>query len=940
GGDTRDGEGDDGKFASLAANFVLRGQGVWHANSAANAESGVQSFARPADSFLVSKGEAQPSTILPGPGESPSARSFHGRDEFADSEFRVRPAEALPASTSHHQPSQEDDDRALLEQIAERWDAELEAALLKAETFWKTEEAERLATAEAQWREKFGRALEEAQAETARNNSTELERDRLRGELAAVQSALVDREAALARAEMATEHANVRWRHEAQEALARAATAWKIEEAARFAAADSQWQERISKELSDARAQSEQERNRLHGESAALRSTIAEREAALARAEMAIEHTNARWRQEAQEALARAAASWKTEEAARFAAAEARWREVLSKELSEARAQAETARDLIHQQERNRLHGELAAVHSAIADREAALARAEMAIELTNERWRQAEATWKAEEAARFAAAEAQWREKSGHALSKAQAEETRNKDLELELDRLRGELASAQSALADREAALARTELQEMARFAAADAQWQEKFSKELSEARAQAGLYAQERDRLHREFSSLQSALADREAALARAEMAIEHANERSQQEAQQALSRAEAAWKAEEAARFAAAEAQWREKSGHAQSKAQAEETRSQELELELDRLRGELASVQAALVDRETAAAREWLAIERTREGRQREIQEVLSRAELSWKAEEANRLAAVEAEWRAATEKALIEAQAHMQPSHDQSMELELDRLREESAAMKAALADRETALAREFVAIERTRESAQREIEDALAKAKEAWKAEEAARLAAAEAQWRAQSSKALAELKARQDRSENTFGKESSRTALPATSTNQFRPREIVLKPDRIGFSSTARQDAETQGKNHTLRNFLVAILLATPAVAFYPRIASMFSESSANASATVNSTAPAAQEVTGRAAIVVRAANARTEPSATAAIVSALPAGLKLATVEQRGNWTLVRLAGLSSSKPGQIQAWVYSSSLSEPGRSDDKPSAGLHK
>ena len=788
GADARDLESDDGKFASLAADFVVRGQGVWHSNPPSsltrpsNAQIGEQNFGRSTDGFLVTKGAAQPSTILLAPGESSPA--FHGRDVRQVSQ-------------------EEDDERSFIEQVHARWDAELEAALLKAEAFWKAEEAERLAAAQSQWQVEFGRALESAQAEATRNNGAALERDCLRGELATMQAALV------------------------------------------------------------------------------------EREAALARECVAAERTRGTWHQAIQDALSKAEMSWKAGEAARIAAAETQWRERSSKELSEARAQVEAAHDQINQL--SHVREELATAQTVLADREAALARAEIAIAQTHDRWQQeaqeavlrAEATWKAGEAVRFAAAETQWREKSEKALVKAKAEEARNDRLELELNHIREELATAQTVLADREAASAR-------------------------------------------------------------AEMAIAQTHDRWQQEAQEAVLRAEVSWKSGEGVRFAAAEALWREKAQNALAGMDAAEARNNGLELERNRLRDELATVQAALVDRETAAAREWVAIERTREGRQQEIQDALSQAKAAWKAEEAARFAVAEAQWREASAQAVVEARAQSQMSHDQSIEFELNCLREEAASMKAALADRETALARECVAIERTRESSQREIQEALSQAKAAWKAGEAARFAAAEEQWRTQSPDALSETLARGARRENSFGKENIGTSSHATNSRS-RSAAVVLKPDRIGFIRAAlKQRDDDQIKSHALRNIAVAILLAVAGIVFYPRIAPLFSEnaaSSGNMSKSAAVAAPVSQKAAGRTMVVIDAANARTEPSTMGTVVSTLPRGLKIATIEERRNWTLVRWES-ESGKTGRGQAWVYTSSLGEADGSDAKPAAATRK
>ncbi|HEX3487102.1 MAG TPA: hypothetical protein VHT51_18750 [Micropepsaceae bacterium] len=464
-----------------------------------------------------------------------------------------------------------------------------------------------------------------------------------------------------------------------------------------------------------------------------------------------------------------------------------------------------------------------------------------------------AEASFKAEEAERFAAADAQWQQKSRDALAKAEAADVRNNRLELELHRLSEELTAAQATLTNREMSLARAEIavaqandrwqqEAHAAVSRAEAQWQEKFATALVKvevAETRNSRLELELHRLSGELTAAQSALAERETALAQAEIAVAQAHDRARQDVQEAVSKAEASWKADEISRFAAAEAQWQEKHRDLSVKAEAADARNTRLELELTRLKAELTTVQAALVDRETAAAREWVAIERARETRQQEIQDALARAEMSWKAAEAARFAAAEAQWRGASTQAAMEAQAEIQASHDQSIELELNRLREEATSMRAALADREMALARECVAIERTRESSQRDIQEALLQAKAAWKAEEAARLAAAEEQWQRKSAQALAEIKARYDRTDSN---ENIRASAPAA-PSRFRPSEIVLKPDRIGAVRAALKERDEHPvKSHALRNLVVAILLGASGMIAYPRVASMLSENAAS--------------------------------------------------------------------------------------------------
>jgi len=61
----------------------------------------------------------------------------------------------------------------------------------------------------------------------------------------------------------------------------------------------------------------------------------------------------------------------------------------------------------------------------------------------------------------------------------------------------------------------------------------------------------------------------------------------------------------------------------------------------------------------------------------------------------------------------------------------------------------------------------------------------------------------------------------------------------------------------------------------------------------------------------------------VVNHAANVRADASAAAAIISNLPRGVKVAVLEKRGSWTLVRIED-ASGKTGPRQGWVASSFL----------------
>jgi hypothetical protein len=174
--------------------------------------------------------------------------------------------------------------------------------------------------------------------------------------------------------------------------------------------------------------------------------------------------------------------------------------------------------------------------------------------------------------------------------------------------------------------------------------------------------------------------------------------------------------------------------------------------------------------------------------------------------------------------------------------------------------------------------------------------------------------------------LTARCERAETSLAEASARAASSIREGNQHRPSktEIVLKPDRIGFTARTFEQSDAQPKGHLIRNIVIAAALAVPAALFYPRIATEVETMFGGAPTPVAVAAPAAQEMSGQVTAVVKSAvNARTEPSASASIAWTLERGLKVTIVEERGNWTLVR-ADSKSDKGEPRQGWVYSSFL----------------
>jgi len=410
-----------------------------------------------------------------------------------------------------------------------------------------------------------------------------------------------------------------------------------------------------------------------------------------------------------------------------------------------------------------------------------------------------------------------------------------------------------------------------------------------------------------------------------------------------------------------RLAAAEAQWQEQSARAlaAARAGAEATRHQGIEIEFNRLRAELEAIQATLTDRETELAEAQLAIEQARERWQQELEAALSKAKKVWEAGETERLIVAKAQWHEQSAAAWAAAGAEVEAAHNQANESELGLPRAELAAVRAMLADREAELAEAHLAIEQARERWQQELEAALSKEKKVWEAGEIERLVGAKAQWQEKSAKALAAARAETETTRDTANAIEARrlraecTALQAVlacreaelSQMQAAERErelgadnthIVLKRERIrNYREEAEQELEARSPRHFLRDGIAAACLAILVMVFYPRIEPLILGSPAPASSPAPADAgvpsgsgapsvapaPASPAIVEQPlAVVIHAANVRAGPSGAADVIATLQLGVKVAIVEQRGNWTLIQINGESGDlKPPQ--GWVYS-------------------
>lgn len=246
-----------------------------------------------------------------------------------------RHREAWAAEQSSRSASTDAVLQVQLTQAREAWTRDAQDTLAKAEASWTAEAATRLAAVEAKLRESTAAAAAEAQARTVELNAA-------RGQCAALQTALGERESALARSVAAANEASARHERDVQTRLAAAETAWKSAEAARFADAQMQWRTQTDRALAEVRASSpavdkpvdDSELRGLRDQVANLQSSLADREGALARASKDASDARARIEREAREAMAKAEAAWRQAEAERIAALEAQWRERAEKAVA------------------------------------------------------------------------------------------------------------------------------------------------------------------------------------------------------------------------------------------------------------------------------------------------------------------------------------------------------------------------------------------------------------------------------------------------------------------------------------------------------------------------------------------------------------------------------------------------------------------------------
>ncbi len=661
---------------------------------------------------------------------------------------------------------------------------------------------------------------------------------------------------------------------------------------------------------------------RLRDELAKLKATLAERDKALAampRAEASLAAAEARWAAETEARLEDAAAkasahvetarrAWEIEQSARLAKLEARAQEM----AADARARAlDEANEIALKAEREReaelraVREQLAALQSAIAERDAALAQANeaaaRAVRDAQDALAQAERSWKADEAARLAAAEARWRETSAKAVAEARAQVDAVRGDQGDVVRgLREELAAMQSTLAARDAAVVAAQ-KEAARLAAAEAQWRETSAKAVAEARAQADAVRGDQGDvvrgLREELAAMQSTLAVRDAALAAAQ---------------------------NEAARFAAAEVQWRETSAKAvaEARAQADAVRGDQGDV-VRGLREQLAALQAAVDERDAALKRAEEIAAETRAREARATQEALSRAEAVWRAEAAARAAAADEQ-----------AREVMPAAAESDREAELRRLREKAATLEAKLIK-----ANKFAEEEQLRW--QRDAQDAISRATKEWTAKESARRATTEAQVRKEiggqlslatsryeaAEAALAQLRIRaSSRDEGRMEVElaGARASLIAREAELARLREL-LESTRSATDAAEASVAAAAPANRYVRDVSIAAAIGVAVVIAYPFVSGLMAPPppAPVVAPVVEAPAPPPPVVV-RTAVLSLDARLRAGPSTKVGVVAPLERGVSVTVLEERGEWIRVRAAA-AQGKPLR-EGWVKISQLKD--------------
>jgi len=606
----------------------------------------------------------------------------------------------------------------------------------------------------------------------------------------------------------------------------------------------------------------------LHNELQCMQSLFAVRESELTELRAALEQANALKKSE----LAGARAAWELE-----------LKERLSEAVTQARQQVQ---DISQSTQDSRIAQAKAQAEQKIAEEHGRWqAPTEQRVEAERQRWKaesaaavadavaQERARWQ-EEAGRHSDTERQrWKTESASALSNAVAQErTRWQEEtdwrnEAERQRWKAESAGALSDAVARE----RTRWQEETdrRNEAECQRWKSESASALSAA------VAQERARWQEET--------DR-----RNETERQHWKAESADALSEAIAQERTRWQQEIDRRLEAERQRWKTKSAGTLSDSIAEERavwqeqadRQIEAERQLWKIQSAAAQSETVAKERERWQTEMDQRIEAERQHGKAENLAALSQAEVRWKADEADRSAAILAETReqsrmladakrksAELELALVEARARPNnPLAIDAGEPESGRLRDELAKMQSVLAQRENELAGHRTAFEQERGRWRQELEAALTAAAKTWKTEEDARLAAIVAKSRAESDAVLAVATWRYEAAERALAESGKQDAAPARKDDGYveslrrelstvrgalvncevelgqarralertRPQPIqsaVSNPVLSrNLADPGEEDVAASKKRGLVRDFVVAVCVITPIIFFYP--------------------------------------------------------------------------------------------------------------
>ncbi len=293
-----------------------------------------------------------------------------------------------------------------------------------------------------------------------------------------------------------------------------------------------------------------------------------------------------------------------------------------------------------------------------------------------------------------------------------------------------------------------------------------------------------------------------------------------------------------------------------------------------------------------------------------------MDEALARAESLWQSGEAARLVAAERRWKEQSKDAMEQASAHAQRAETAQSKLhaqdealkartvDYQRSRDECAALRDALAQKENELAQARWTLIQTRErkaaTEQPPPPPPSGRSEEIWSA--------------------------------GTLEKLNRPIGVPRD--RLFDPHNTLGEPE---------PEVEEAPRRSMGRDLIVVAILAVIVVAGALRFApdswwaAIMPASSQSSSQPLKSqAAPAAQPAATPSlpqATIVRSANLRSSPSKTADAVTTLTKGTKVSVVDHKGNWVQIRTDAADVKHKG-FEGWVFNTFLSETTSPKDHP------